>query len=801
MIKAVITFICCCLAVLVRAQIVTVTDAETGQPLESVVLMTANESRMAVTNAEGKAHIGDFGEGDTVEVRLLGYRPQVLAYGQLREAGYAVALERGNVSLDNVVVSAARWSQPAKDLPVHVAVIGPKEVALYSPQTAADLLGTSGQVFIQKSQQGGGSPMIRGFATNRLLISVDGVRMNTAIFRSGNLQNVISLDPFATERTEVIFGPGSVIYGSDAIGGVMSFHTLTPQFSLQDEPFVKGGAVARVSSANNEQTGHLDFNVGWKKWAVLGSFSHNDYGHLRMGAHGPDDYLRPFYVQRIDSVDRIVTNEDPLLQMPTAYRQNNLMQKIRFAPNRRWDITYAFHYSATSDYSRYDRHIRYRNGLPRSGEWAYGPQIWQMNHVSVTHTPRAGLYDQLALRLAHQFFEESRIDRDINDTQRRTRLEKVNALSANLDFTKSLKAGQKLFYGLEAVYNDVNSTGTDEDISTGIVAPGPARYPQAEWSSYAAYLSWQKKLNTSWLFQAGSRYNSFGLEGVFDTNFYPFPFTTASIASGALTGSAGLVFTPSEQLTLSANLSTGFRSPNVDDVGKVFDSEPGSVVVPNPDLGPEYAYNADLGIAKVFGGFLKADLTAFYTILENAMVRRDHMLGGQDSIVYDGVMSKVQAIQNAARATVYGLQAGIEITLPQGFAVSSRYNVQKGEEELDDGSTSPSRHAAPAFGATHLTYRFQSLLVDFYAQYSAGIDFDNLPDEEQGKTEIYARDANGDPYSPSWHTLNLKVLQRFGENFIVSGGVENLTDRRYRPYSSGVAATGRNFVLSLRANF
>ena len=110
-----------------------------------------------------------------------------------------------------------------KHSPKKITPIPKAEVEFQNPQTAADLLGISGKVYVQKSQQGGGSPMIRGFATNRLLYSVDGVRMNTAIFRGGNIQNVINLDPFAISSTEVLFGPASVIYGSDAIGGVMSF--------------------------------------------------------------------------------------------------------------------------------------------------------------------------------------------------------------------------------------------------------------------------------------------------------------------------------------------------------------------------------------------------------------------------------------------------------------------------------------------------------------------------------------------------------------------------------------------------
>ncbi len=194
-------------------------------------------------------------------------------------------LEPSSLSLEQYTVVASKWNQSTRDIPAKITSISVQEVALQNPQTTADLLATSGEVFIQKSQQGGGSPMIRGFATNRLLITVDGVRMNTAIFRSGNLQNVISLDPFAIERTEVLFGPGSVIYGSDAIGGVMGFNTLTPKLSLGDKSDVSGSAVSRYSSANDERTGHVDVNVGWKKFAMVSSFSYFNFDDLRMGTN------------------------------------------------------------------------------------------------------------------------------------------------------------------------------------------------------------------------------------------------------------------------------------------------------------------------------------------------------------------------------------------------------------------------------------------------------------------------------------------------------------------------------------
>ena len=243
---------------------------------------------------------------------------------------FEVGMEPSDVLLDQVVVSASRWNQSERSVPGHITLIPAKQTVLQNPQTAADMLLTSGEVFIQKSQQGGGSPMIRGFGTNRLLYSVDGVRMNTAIFRSGNIQNVISLDPLAIENTEVFFGPGSVIYGSDAIGGVMSFTTLRPQMSLSGDQLISGHAVARYASANAEKTVHGDVNIGWHRWALLSSFSSSDYGDLRMGRQGPDDYLSTFYVQRQDSVDRVIENTDPLVQRPSGYQQINLMQKVRF---------------------------------------------------------------------------------------------------------------------------------------------------------------------------------------------------------------------------------------------------------------------------------------------------------------------------------------------------------------------------------------------------------------------------------------------------------------------------------------
>mgnify|MGYP000622130344 CR=1 FL=1 len=222
-----------------------------------------------------------------------------------------------------------------------------------------------------------------------------------------------------SSKWEIIEAGLQVVQGKSVVNSI----------SLKEgEELIVGKAITRYATANNEKTAHFDINIGWKKWAMVSSISSNDYGNLKMGSNGPDEYLRPFYVKQQNGVDVILTNEDQKIQNPSGYTQLNMMQKIRFKPNDKWNFEYGFHYSETSNYSRYDRHIRYKKGLPRYGEWYYGPQIWMMNNLSITNSNKNVVYDQMNIRLAHQYFEESRITRDFNKFDREMQNSKLVGL-------------------------------------------------------------------------------------------------------------------------------------------------------------------------------------------------------------------------------------------------------------------------------------------------------------------------------------------------------------------------------------
>ncbi len=557
----------------------------------------------------------------------------------------------------------------------------------------------------------------------------------------------------------------------------MNFYTLTPAYSLAEGGNFSGKAYTRYATANEEKTGHLNLSYGNKKWAFLSGVTFSDFGNMRMGSHGPDDYLRQEYVIQRNGEDIIVENEDPKVQVPTGYEQINLLQKVRYKPTEEYDLSLGVIYSTTSDFPRYDRLYRKKNGQLRAAEWYYGPQEWLQTNFQIDKVGNGRVYDDAKFTAAYQFFEESRNDRDFGSETLYQTKEQVNAYSINLDFEKDFSV-TKLYYGGEYVFNLVNSSGTETNITSGEEFSGTSRYPDgATWQSLAGYGNLQWELSPSLTLQTGARYNYILLDASFDDDIYDFPFSDANLRTGALTGSAGLNWQQNDIFGWQLNISSAFRAPNIDDVGKIFDSAPGLVVVPNPNLEPEKAYNAELGLRLNFDKVVELDLAGYYTMLEDALVRKDFSLDGETIIDYRGEPSRVQAIQNAAHATVYGFEAGAKVRFSNRVKLTTQVSLTEGEEELDDGTTAPLRHAAPLFGNVHLVWENDRLRFDLFSEYNGEISAEDLAPSEQDKAYLYALDQNGDPYAPEWYTLNFSSPVSTRKNVVDNGYFR----KHYRP--------------------
>lgn len=774
------------------AQTIKITDSKTHKPIENVYIFDSENS--ILTNKLGEAILTDFSKKGLVYFQHPSYKNRHLNFSEVKEKLFKISLQSTIFPILEVVISANKWEENINEIPIKIIQINKDQIKHSTAQTSADLLKESNQVYIQKSQLGGGSPMIRGFAANRVLIVLDGIRLNNAIYRSGNLQNIINIDPNSLESAEVILGPGSIIYGSDAIGGVMDFHTIKPRLSTSEVPNINFSYKNRYSSANNEIMNHGKYNFGTSKLSLAGSISHSDFSDLKMGKHGSDDYLRPEYVITNNGVDEIIQNSTPENQKFSAYSQINVLQKIRFKASETLDILYNFQHSETSNIPRYDRLLQHSGDQLKYAEWFYGPQKLQLHSLNFNISKPTLLYSSFTITSAYQNYQESRHSRKLGSTSLVNRKENLNIYSVNADAEKQINLHTQLFYGFEWTHNKLNSYGHNTDILSDEKLEIASRYPDnSKYTSLAFYSNLKWKLSPKWTLNTGMRYSHVWIKSKLDDRFYSFPFDNLNLSSGALNGGIGLSHISDKGWLLKLNATSGFRAPNIDDVAKVFDSEPGKVVVPNKNLKPETVYNFEINLSKNFSNIVFLDLNVFYSYLDQAMIRKDFSFNGQTTLLYDGEESSIQAIVNADNAKIWGGNFSAIIKLTDHFSANTGFTITKGEYK--DGS--PVRHVPPIFGNTSIIYKSKRLTSKLSLEYNDEISYKDLADTERDKAYLYAQDKNGMPYSPSWMILSFNNQITINKKLDATICVENILDKRYRPYSSGISAAGRNFILGV----
>ena len=642
---------------------------QNGEPIIGATVKTDDNKFADVTDIDGKVILRDLLYNDILNFSYVGYDVLRIPFFEIRKRGGKVIMrEQQNVLAEIVVIG--RRDEVEADIPYTVQNITRKQIALTNSQTAADILRDHAGVFVQKSQMGGGSPVIRGFEANRVLLVLDGVRMNNAIYRNGHLQNAITVDASILERAEVIYGPGSLIYGSDALGGVIHYRTRDPKLYFGND---KDGYTSEVNvftrhaTANTEKTIHADLSYGKSKWGSLTSLSFTDYDDLQAGSKRPEGFedfgKRYFYAfrdvqgrndQSIENTAIVgndtVGNYD--LQRGTAYWQADFLQKIKFQPNDDLYFVGNLQYSTTSDIPRYDNlsDVVYNEAYGIEGErqrdlkwseWFYGPQKRFLTSLK-TQILNKKYFDKATIIASYQWINEERVQRKFNRSDYEFGLESVNVYSLTADFDKKYGAKKRheISYGFDATHNQVFSVAGKTDITTEDRRVGGAlsRYPLqgSEMDLAGAYATYRwKTVDTSLVFNAGLRYSYVRLQSIFspdDPIEWPAEWTEGKGIQNVnmdLTYGLGMTFNAANNWQVRALASKAFRSPNIDDFAKIREKN-GFITIPNPELQPEKAYSGELTIAKETrnykaqdGSALKLSLTGYYTYLQDAISRRN----------------------------------------------------------------------------------------------------------------------------------------------------------------------------------
>jgi len=807
------------------SQKIKIIDKHTGKSIRNVTVYNEESTINLSSDNEGFVDVSVFKKNENILFSHISYEPQKIKKTILQKQKMVVFLNKQSAQLDEIVLSVFKKSEKTNRIAEQIAVVSSKEIQKISPQTSADLLATIPGIKVQKSQFGGGSPVIRGMESNRVLLVVDGVRMNNAIYRKGHLQSSISVAPNMLDKTEVVFGPSSVLYGSDALGGVIHYYTKTPKLSAEEE--VKSQFFSRFSSVNQEITSHVSAELRFSNWASLTSISFSNFGDLQSGSrrsHGFKDWGKVFYYSENrygNYTENPTVNQRPEVLKNTGYHQTDFLQKFFIPLSKNTDLKINLQYSTSSNIPRFDRLIELKNNSLKFAEWNYGPQNRFLLSSQFLIHPNKNWLESGSITGAYQQIKESRIQRKFGSLDRSYREELVNVFSVNGDFSVSLTQDKKrvLSYGFEFTYNDVisKSFGKTLQVSSGQINGSSSgfkvqsRYPDggSNYLSSSAYIAYRQDLNSKTTLNTGLRFTNTTLHALWlDQTFIHLPETNITAVNSAVTATIGYVYRPGKNWQLNSVVSSGFRSPNIDDIGRVREKS-GNISIPNIHVNPEFAYNVEIGLQKYFNDKkFRVGANVYYSLLDN-YIQRDFVYntdGSTKQVQFDGEFGNAITNQNKGTAYVFGY------TLSYLGKISSTIN-SSGFITYTKGRTydtkEPMSSIPPLFGRVEINYKKDKI------EFGAALKFNSKKDIEDFNitegidnhdlTPIVDPNAilDSDKYygSPSWMTIGLTSNYLLSDTFSIQARLDNIFDEHYIEFASGISAPGRNASISFVANF
>jgi hemoglobin/transferrin/lactoferrin receptor protein len=816
----------------IKAQEITINDAETGFPLSGALISTNDKSKFIITNEKGQAPLLFFENYNDVSIQMYGYVTTKIKLNEFLDKNIIVSLLVQQEYLEEVILSVARSKTSRKKIAEKVVVISSNKISNYNPSTGADLLKLSPGIRLQKSQGGGGSPVLRGFEANRVLIVIDGVRMNNAIYRTGHLQNSLTVDPHNIDRVEVIFGSSSVGYGSDALGGVIHYYTKSPIINSAKK--IKTTFNTEFHSANKTSINNISTELSFKNWGSISSLSFSDFGDIRIGkkrTHLSDSWgLSPYYSNNTRTYfnPSQILNENSQIQKNTEYSQYDFFQKFSILLPSQNQLLLNFQYSSSSDIPRYDKLNEISNGSLKFSEWYYGPQKRLLFSPQLKIFPKKKFLEKGSIILAYQNVQESRITRSFSSLKRNNQEEYLNILSLNADFDFDLNDINSFSYGIEGTYNNLYSVGYSQNlilknnnelvpgeiIDLDIRLPITSRYPSkgGTYQSLAAYVNWILDLNDKISLNAGFRLTRTFLKANWKESYnINALLSEVDMDSKALTETLALTYRPKENIQWSFMLSSGFRNPNIDDIGKIRESK-GVLIVPNPFLKPEYAYNIEAGFTK----FLKntpnyISIRSYTTLISRHIIRSNYSIfsdtttNDNSTIIYNGEELITEANKNLGDRYIFGGSIDGYYRFSKNLFSKASITITEGDKNSKYG---PLPSISPLFGHFSLNYntKLWNIIADFSFSESKNPEkYSHGGEDGLDETPVISYDFSENQIiyagSPKWNDFSVLSNYTYSENIKLNFGISNILDSHYREFASGVSAPGRNFRLGLNIHF
>ncbi len=746
----------------------------------------------------------------------------VLAYWPALKAQEIDSSRSEIESFDEVLVSVNRLGGSRRNAVGQIESIDAKKIAAVQAPTTADLLAQTGQVFVQKSQVGGGSPVLRGFEASRVLLVLDGIRINNATFRAGHLQDLITIDPHSLEGVELYMGSGSTLYGSDALGGVVYMKTKAVPYREQTR---LGGSVnSRYASAFGSMVNSVGLQASGSRWSWMGQYTQSQFGDLKTGStRSYTDVegfgLRPWYVSRINGVDSMLPNAQPAKLLGSGYSQRDALSKWSYGFGKH-KLTALASVSRSSAVPRFDRLSQFSWGpldqvIPKFAEWNYQPQnrsLWALSLRTFANESDASADRGVvqSLSLARQAFEVGRYSRRFGQDWGQTQLDQLQQYTLNWD-RQARWNGLGIQFGAEAVYNDLQSTAFETEVSTSEVrASRDTRYADsfAYTGSAALYMQFQAHLGGHTRIQGGTRLTHYQAHAQFtDNNIWGLDYGVAKVNTTAPVFNLGLNQSIHTNWQFKLSWNTAFRNPNLDDLTKLFESNPGEkYIMPNTRLRSEFSETLDAGIQGIQVGRWQLEAGAYRTRIKGLLIDQPAPLDYQlpVAVMYRGLLTPVYVMSNASGGWVRGAYASGKTLVfsrekgrVKSLSLEARVAWTKGRYRNSENRYEPLDHIPPIYGLVGVKSQTKWGQIEYYALFQGqkrAEDYSN-----SGEDNLSATPSG--QFNPAWWTHNLRWTSALGEHWNAVVNAENLADLQYRTFASGVSAPGRSVSIALQFQF
>ena len=647
--------------------------------------------------------------------------------------------------LDAVVVTADHFDRDGRKLPTATTVVAAPEPG--TVQVALEALRGRPGTFFQQTTPGQGNVLVRGLKGSEVLHLVDGFRLNAAFFRNAPNQYMGLVDPLNLDQVEVLRGPMSTVHGSDAMGGVVQLVTPSPHFH-DEGAGATWLASAHYDSADAGLHARAAVDVGGETWALRAGSSRQDVGLRRAG--GGDTLPDTAYTSHGKDLRAAWRAGD-------AGTVELLWQDFTQPSTRRFD-------ALNPGFGQVEA---------ESEEFAFEPQSRRFGLLRYRGDAPSWLADEMVLQAGRQTLVDGQRSRDLGSDVREFQRNTSRLDGVSLQLRRQAGESLELRYGLESYRDRIDARASELDLGTGVSTPARGRFVDGSGMDNAgAYLVADWEPGDAWRLNAGLRHSRFRTR-VPATATAP----AAEVSASDLTGQAGLSRALDEagEWRLVANVGRAFRAPNVFDLG-AFGPRPGNRFnLPNPDLGPETAVSADLGL-KLSRDALDAEAFVFATRYRDKI----------SSVLTGDTTPQGQAIvqsRNVTELDLHGLETAVDWRLSEAWRLQASASWTRGEEQAG-ADTYPADRIPPVYGRAELGWR-----PDGFVSWRAWTDFAGRQDR------LSPRDATDPRINPAgtagWATLNLGMDWQALPGLELRLEVRNLFDRRYREHGSGLDAPGR----------